>query len=101
MFILASAIAQRIEYAAMYTLPLTLGTFIEQLNNGKTLPTTKIYGMVVAALVLVQCISIDFANDLLIVGQILCAVMIFYVIAYDAVYAFYRKVKEQMKKEEH
>ena len=86
-----TAITQRIEYGALYLLPVLLAMFVEQIEQGKVTWVTKIGACVSLILIAVQkMFSSDFANDLLSVGQIFCMVMIVYVLLYDTVFVFAR-----------
>ncbi|GHU66427.1 hypothetical protein AGMMS49983_16050 [Clostridia bacterium] len=49
-------ITQRIEYGAIYALLFMLVAFVEQLNFGRLLPVSKIYGLFCIALIVLQCI---------------------------------------------
>jgi len=90
-----TAITQRIECGAFYLLPLLVAIFLEQLNFQKATIVTKIYGCVCAVLILSQTFfSTDYAADLLPIGQGLCMAMIFYVVIYDTLITFIRRIRK-------
>ena len=98
-FTMDSAVTQRLEYATFYMMPLLLALFIEQVIFNKEQIATKIYSVILIALILLQNISIDFANELLLIGQIICILMVLYIIVFDIILAFVLGVKKQMAKE--
>jgi signal transduction histidine kinase/ActR/RegA family two-component response regulator len=86
-----TAITQRLEYALLYLLPFLAGAFLETLNGGRVLWTTRIYGVFcAAAIVTTAAFSLQFANDLLLVWQYLAIPMILYLIGFDVVFMFFR-----------
>jgi signal transduction histidine kinase/CheY-like chemotaxis protein len=91
-----TGITQRLEYGSLYLLLLLLVIFIEQLNFGKMLPVSKIYGVFCIILVVLQSVfSIQFAEDLLRVWQIGGILILLYIVIYDVIYTFFKRAQEE------
>ena len=89
-------ITTRIENGAIYLLLLMFVVFVEQFNFGKVRPIAKVYAVICAALIVMQSIfSIQFADDLLFIWQMIAVVMIAYVLLYDVVYTFIKRALAQ------
>jgi signal transduction histidine kinase len=96
-----SAIALKIEYTALYALPFLLASFIELMNFEKLLLPTKIYGILYVILLALQAaFSIEFANDLLRVWQVIGVVMILYILINDVGLTFFSRVKHRWRADE-
>ena len=93
-----TVITQLIEFGSFYFLPLTLTAFVEQINYNRILLPTKIFSCIASLFLLLQCLfSTDFANDLLEIGQLLNIFVILYVIIYDTIIAFGRRIYHKKK----
>ena len=89
-------ITTRIENAAIYLLLLMFVVFVEQFNFGTVRPVAKVYGVICAVLIVSQSIfSLQFADDLLFIWQMIAVVMIAYVLLYDIVFTFIKRALAQ------
>jgi signal transduction histidine kinase/CheY-like chemotaxis protein len=89
-----TAVTQRIEYAALYLLTFAIGVFLEILNFGKLHRVTVAYGWFAAALVAASCaFSVYFSDALLSVWQVGGMAYLGYLIVYDVVYTFVKRVR--------
>jgi len=93
-----TAITQRLEYSAMYVLPFALAVFLESLSFNKLTIFTKIYGVICAALVVIQAlVSIDFSSSILRVGQFLVALMVLHVVLYDTLLTLIKRIRARRR----
>jgi signal transduction histidine kinase/CheY-like chemotaxis protein len=92
-----TAITQRIEFTTLYLIVFMMAVFLEKLNFGKIKLPTKIYCGIIALIIALECIgSIEFANDLLRVWQMICFVFILYIVAYDVLYTFIKNIRSKL-----
>jgi signal transduction histidine kinase/CheY-like chemotaxis protein len=101
LLILDSAITQRLEFASLSLLIFLLAAFIEALNFDRLLLPTKIFGAVAAVVIFFQIIfSIEFAEDLLVIWEIVSMGFVAYIMIYDVIITFSRALpsKEEFSK---
>jgi len=90
-----SAIAQRIEYAALYLLLFVLAVFLENLIFGKVKPITRLYGALSIVVIVLQSVfTIWFAIDLHTLWMPCAIVFLLYIFCYSIVYGIVRHLKK-------
>ena len=93
-----TAVAQRIEQSALYLLLLAFSAFLEDLNFGRIKRVSAIYGIICAALIVLQCVfPIGFAGNLLTLWQFLGAAYIIYTVGYTVLYTFIKNVSRRRR----
>jgi signal transduction histidine kinase/CheY-like chemotaxis protein len=88
-----SLITTRIENISLYWLTFLLGAFFEEMNLGYIKKFTKIYGGFYLALTFISCLfSSEYVNAALRLWQMSIIVVMAYIIGYDVLYAFIKRV---------
>ena len=89
-----TAITQRIEYIAMYLLPLLLALFIERIANVKVRWPTKSYMGICAALIALQLVvPVEAFSNVLHLGMICCGIMVIYITIGDTLGLFMCQIR--------
>jgi signal transduction histidine kinase/CheY-like chemotaxis protein len=89
-----SAIATRIENISLYWLTFLLGVFFEEMNFGRIKPFTKVYGVFYLFLTITSCIfPIEYVHRGLSLWQASSIIVFTYIIGYDVIYAFIKRVR--------
>ncbi|MCL2807297.1 MAG: response regulator [Coriobacteriia bacterium] len=91
-----TAVAQRIEFAALYLLGLALAVFLENLNFGKVRKVTIAYGVLSAILIVLQWFfPIWFANDLATIWLACAGVFLAYIFVTNLALIFLKNMKQK------
>ncbi|MDR1777867.1 MAG: response regulator [Desulfovibrio sp.] len=95
-----TAYAQRVEFAALYLIVFGLAAFLETLSFGGLKAPTIVYGVLCAVIIVLQSLfTVWFASDLRMIWNFGCIAFLVYVVAYDVILVFIRKVKERRTNE--
>jgi signal transduction histidine kinase len=99
-FVEDTGITIRIEYTSLFLALFVLAAFLEALNRQRLRSITVAYGAFCGLFIVAQFIfSLDFAEDLFLIGKIVGSLFLIYVVAYDVIYAFFHEVGERQRTE--
>ena len=94
----SSVHAIRLEYISLYWLLFFMGAFFEELNDQRLTGVTKIYLAFSAALSISSlCFPMDFVDDALRLWQPFGISMLIYLMGYDVLFAFGKRVRKERR----
>jgi signal transduction histidine kinase/CheY-like chemotaxis protein len=100
-FIQESDILRRIEYSLLFLIVPIVSAFFEELTFRKTSWVTKIYGFFCFIAVITSVLfSMQYADDVLRVWQILTIFILVYLFGYNVIYAFLFTVQKRWERSE-